>query len=61
MNEIDIHRLTRPYFLPEPHRTVLDTALALLINDKADGAVKVTRTTGLDGVIQIAVEAFKTD
>ena len=60
MNEEDIKRLTRPYFLAEPHSTVLNLALAKLFSVEGEGCVRVTKRKRPDGSYSIAVEALNT-
>ena len=59
MNEQDIKNLTRPYFLPEPHSTALNLALAGLINGKGEGVVTVTKRKAPDGTATLTVEVSK--
>lgn len=59
MNEDDIKKRTRQHFLPEPHRTVLDAALAGLINSAGEGFVKVTKRNAPDGTVALTVEVSK--
>jgi hypothetical protein len=60
MNEHNIKQNTRLYYLPEPHRTVLESAVATLINGDGEGYIKVSKHLDLEGKQILSIEVHKT-
>lgn len=59
MNEKDIKSRIKPYFIPEPHSSVLNAALSELFKPDGEGCVKVEKTKQPDGSYKLKIEVFK--